>query len=56
MHHVELGTFLLHLLFDGAAALGGYYARGMCEHRAHRWTLTAVWSLFTTYMLVGIIG
>jgi hypothetical protein len=53
---MNLSAYFLHLIFEGAATVGGYYARGFCKHPWHRWLLGFVWSLVATAALVAIVG
>ena len=49
-------VYLAHLLFEGCAAVGGYYARAFCKHRWHRVAVAVIWSMVTTFVLVQIVG
>lgn len=50
------GNYFLHLIFEGCAAVGGYYARAFCKHRWHRIAVAIAWSMLTTLILVKIVG
>ena len=49
-------VYFVHLLFEGCAAVGGYYARAFCKHRWHRIAVAVTWSMVTTFVLVQIVG
>jgi hypothetical protein len=51
-----LVDYILHLGFEGLAALGGYYARGFCKHTRHRVGVAIVWSMASTALLVSFVG
>lgn len=54
--HFSLVSYLSHLGFEGLAALGGYYARGFCQHRWHRILVAVLWSMTATLLLVSLLG
>ena len=54
--HFALTNYLVHLSFEGLAAVGGYYARGFCKHTWHRVTVAVIWSMVATALLVSIVG
>jgi hypothetical protein len=54
--HFTLADYLLHLGFEGLAAVGGYIARGFCQHTWHRVGVAIVWSMAATALLVSFVG
>lgn len=55
-HGFSLVTFLQHLFFDGIGMVGGYYARGFCQHWWHRWIVGAIFWVSSTLLLVTLVG
>ena len=50
------GNYGLHLIFEGMATIGGFYARGFCEHTWHKVLVGIIWTMVSTFLLVTLIG
>ena len=55
-HAFNWTNYGLHLVFEGLATIGGFFARGMCEHTWHKVVVGILWTMFATFLLVTMIG
>lgn len=55
-HAFDWGNYGLHLIFEGMATVGGFYARGFCEHTWHKVLVGIIWTMISTFLLVTLIG
>jgi hypothetical protein len=55
-HGFSVVAFTQHLLFDGIASGGGWYASRFCHHMRHRIAVAVASTLVSTLFLVWLIG